>query len=56
MPPRFPRRGHKPRLLFGFAIPVMRRLAVVQFFTWLGLFCLWIYFAPAVFAECYSPP
>ena len=26
----------------------MRRLAVVQFFTWLGLFCLWIYFAPAV--------
>ncbi len=27
---------------------VMRRLAVVQFFTWLGLFCLWIYFAPAI--------
>ncbi len=27
---------------------MMRRLAVVQFFTWLGLFCLWIYFAPAV--------
>jgi maltose/moltooligosaccharide transporter len=27
---------------------VMRRLAVVQFFTWLGLFCLWIYFVPAV--------
>jgi maltose/moltooligosaccharide transporter len=26
----------------------MRRLAVVQFFTWLGLFCMWIYFAPAV--------
>ncbi|ACB74152.1 MFS transporter [Opitutus terrae] len=28
--------------------PIMRRLAVVQFFTWLGLFCLWIYFAPAI--------
>ncbi len=28
--------------------PTMRRLAVVQFFTWLGLFCLWIYFAPAI--------
>ncbi|HEY0947062.1 MAG TPA: MFS transporter [Opitutaceae bacterium] len=27
---------------------VMRRLAVVQFFTWLGLFCMWIYFGPAV--------
>jgi maltose/moltooligosaccharide transporter len=27
---------------------VMRRLAVVQFFTWLGLFCMWIYFAPAI--------
>lgn len=27
---------------------VMRRLAVVQFFTWLGLFCMWIYFGPAI--------
>ncbi len=27
---------------------VMRRLALVQFFTWLGLFCMWIYFAPAI--------
>lgn len=27
---------------------VMRRLAWVQFFTWLGLFCMWIYFAPAI--------
>ena len=32
-----------------FSMPlVMRRLAVVQFFTWLGLFCMWIYFTPAV--------
>jgi maltose/moltooligosaccharide transporter len=28
--------------------PVMRRLALVQFFTWLGLFCMWIYFTPAI--------
>jgi maltose/moltooligosaccharide transporter len=27
---------------------VMRRLALVQFFTWLGLFCMWIYFTPAI--------
>jgi maltose/moltooligosaccharide transporter len=26
----------------------MRRLALVQFFTWLGLFCMWLYFTPAV--------
>ena len=27
---------------------LMRRLALVQFFTWLGLFCMWIYFTPAI--------
>lgn len=27
---------------------VMRRLAVVQFFTWFGLFAMWIYVVPAV--------
>jgi maltose/moltooligosaccharide transporter len=26
----------------------MKTLAVVQFFTWLGLFCMWIYFAPTI--------
>ena len=26
----------------------MRQLAVVQFFTWLALFCMWIFFVPAV--------
>ena len=26
----------------------MRRLAIVQFFTWFALFCMWIYFVPAV--------
>ena len=31
------------------AMPVtMRRLAVVQFFTWLGLFCMWLHFSNAV--------
>ena len=26
----------------------MRQLAVVQFFTWMGLFCMWIFFSVAV--------
>ncbi|MDF1504076.1 MFS transporter [Roseisolibacter sp. H3M3-2] len=26
----------------------MRQLAVVQFLTWLGLFCMWLFFVPAV--------
>ena len=26
----------------------MKRLALVQFATWMGLFCMWLYFAPAV--------
>src|SRR5205085_6900096 len=25
----------------------MRQLAVVQLFTWLGLFCMWLFFVPA---------
>ncbi|HEX9781788.1 MAG TPA: MFS transporter [Opitutaceae bacterium] len=32
--------AHMPR--------IMRQLVPVQFFTWLGLFCMWIYFAPAI--------
>ncbi|HEX2862486.1 MAG TPA: MFS transporter, partial [Lacunisphaera sp.] len=28
--------------------PLMRRLALVQFFTWLGLFCMWLHFSNAV--------
>ena len=27
---------------------VMKRLAAVQFFTWLGLFCMWLHFSNAV--------
>jgi maltose/moltooligosaccharide transporter len=32
---------------------LMRRLAIVQFFTWLGLFCMWLYFPPAVGSEIF---
>ena len=43
--------GHLMREI-GFAVrdmpKTMKQLAVVQFFTWLGLFCMWIYFVPAV--------
>ena len=27
--------------------PTMRQLAVVQVFTWIGLFCMWLFFVPA---------
>jgi maltose/moltooligosaccharide transporter len=26
----------------------MRQLAAAQFFTWIGLFCMWIYYSPAI--------
>jgi maltose/moltooligosaccharide transporter len=32
----------------------MRKLAAVQFFTWFGLFCLWIYFAPGVAKDIFK--
>ena len=28
--------------------PTMRQLAVAQFFTWMALFCMWIYYSPAI--------
>jgi maltose/moltooligosaccharide transporter len=34
--------------------PVLRRLAVVQFFTWFGLFAFWIYAVPAIAAHHYG--
>jgi maltose/moltooligosaccharide transporter len=38
-----------------FAMPrTMRQLAVVQFFTWFGLFAMWIYGAPAVALHHYG--
>ena len=47
------RRGMGPLLgEIGTAIrdmpATMRQLAVVQVFTWLGLFCMWLFFVPAV--------
>jgi len=32
----------------------MRQLSVCQFFTWFGLFCMWLYFAPAVGASIFG--
>ncbi|MBT9445616.1 MAG: MFS transporter [Hyphomonadaceae bacterium] len=38
-----------------FAMPqAMRQLAVVQFFTWFGLFAMWIYGAPAIAAHHFA--
>ncbi len=34
----------------------MRQLAVVQFFTWLGLFCMWIYFGTAIARSVFGAP
>jgi maltose/moltooligosaccharide transporter len=34
----------------------MKQLALVQFFTWLGLFCMWLYFAPAVAHNVFGAP
>jgi maltose/moltooligosaccharide transporter len=34
--------------------PVMRRLAAVQFLTWMGLFCMWIYYSIAVPANVFG--
>jgi len=48
--PAHPERSSAAEIFHGILeMPhTMRRLALVQFFTWLGLFCMWIYFAPAV--------
>jgi maltose/moltooligosaccharide transporter len=38
-----------------FSMPkTMRQLAVVQFFTWFGLFCFWLYFVPGVGVQVYG--
>jgi maltose/moltooligosaccharide transporter len=34
----------------------MRKLALVQFFTWLGLFCMWLYFSVAVARSVFMAP
>ena len=57
-PPEEPLPVHQSRGLFAGAREIlsaiaamprtMRQLAVMQLCTWLGLFCMWLYFAPAV--------
>ena len=32
----------------------MRQLAAVQFFTWSGLFCMWIYYSPAIASRIFG--
>jgi len=34
----------------------MKQLALVQFFTWLGLFSMWLYFGPAVARNVFGAP
>jgi maltose/moltooligosaccharide transporter len=34
--------------------PTMRQLALVQVFTWLGLFCMWLYFGTAVATDVFG--
>jgi maltose/moltooligosaccharide transporter len=49
--------GHALREIFGGigAMPrALRQLAVVQFFTWFALFCMWIYFVPAVATKVFG--
>jgi maltose/moltooligosaccharide transporter len=36
--------------------PTMRQLALVQVFTWLGLFCMWLYFGTAVATGVFGAP
>ncbi|MDB6017183.1 MAG: major facilitator superfamily transporter [Pedosphaera sp.] len=36
--------------------PAMRQLAWVQIFTWLGLFCMWLYFPVAVAHNVFGAP
>ncbi len=49
--------GHAFREIFqgiGSMPTAMKQLAGVQFFTWLGLFCMWIFFVPAVGKKVYG--
>ena len=36
--------------------PTMRQLSMVQICTWLGLFCMWLYFPPAVARNVFGAP
>ena len=49
--------GHAFREIFSGVVSMpksMRPLAVVQFFTWFALFCMWIYFVPAVATKVFG--
>ena len=51
--------GHNLSEIFGAirAMPVtMRQLSLVQVSTWLGLFCMWLYFPPAVARNVFGAP
>jgi maltose/moltooligosaccharide transporter len=37
--------GHLPKRMW--------ELGLVQFFTWIGMFCLWVYFSPAIAANVF---
>ena len=36
--------------------PLMKRLAVVQFFTWSALYTMWVFTTPVVAADFYGSP
>jgi len=51
--------GHNLREIFsaiGQMPSTMRQLAAVQICTWLGLFCMWLYFPPAVARNVFGAP
>ncbi|MGI8742938.1 MAG: MFS transporter [Bryobacteraceae bacterium] len=51
--------GHNVREIVAAirAMPVtMQRLSLVQISTWLGLFCMWLYFPPAVARNVFGAP
>jgi maltose/moltooligosaccharide transporter len=51
--------AHNIREIFAAirAMPVtMRQLSIVQISTWLGLFCMWLYFPPAVARNVFGAP
>jgi maltose/moltooligosaccharide transporter len=39
--------------LFGHLPRKMWELGLVQFFTWIGMFCLWVYFSPAIASDVF---
>ena len=50
---------HNVREIFaaiGQMPPTMRQLSVVQICTWLGLFCMWLYFPPSVARNVFGAP